>query len=149
MWQLTILGGLAFWAASIATSLLPIAAEYRAAYSNWSPQTVWVAALPVGLIIGGGVSYCLLRWFGAIPTRGPIRKAVMLSFVALVVATVLIDVPRSIHGSIDPWHYFLIGLAFNAARFLVLGLAIGYVYRRLDKPAAQASPYSKEICNEY
>jgi hypothetical protein len=32
---LTIGGGAAFWGATIATSLLPIAAKYRDAYSNW------------------------------------------------------------------------------------------------------------------
>ena len=55
LFKLTIAGGLVFWATSIATSLLPIAAEYRAAYSNWSIQTVWVYSLPLGMIIG----YCV------------------------------------------------------------------------------------------
>ena len=32
VFKLTIAGGLVFWATTIATSLLPIAAEYRAAY---------------------------------------------------------------------------------------------------------------------
>ena len=38
--KLTIMGGLVFWVTTIATSLLPIAAKYRAAYSNWSIHTV-------------------------------------------------------------------------------------------------------------
>jgi len=49
---LTIGGGVVFWATTIATSLLPIAAEYRAAFSNWKLQTVWVDSLLVGMIIG-------------------------------------------------------------------------------------------------
>ncbi len=52
LFKLTIGGGLVFWATTIATSLLPIAAEYRAAYSDWSIQTVWVVSLPMGMIIG-------------------------------------------------------------------------------------------------
>ena len=48
VFKLTIAGGLVFWATTIATSLLPIAAEYRAAYSNWSIQTVWVYLFAYG-----------------------------------------------------------------------------------------------------
>jgi len=36
LYKLTIGGGVVFWATTIATSLLPIAAEYRAAFSNWN-----------------------------------------------------------------------------------------------------------------
>ena len=72
LFKLTIGGGLVFWATTIATSLLPIAAEYRAAYSNWSIQTVWVASLPMGMIIGYCVSYFLLRYFDKIPSKDPI-----------------------------------------------------------------------------
>jgi Na+/phosphate symporter len=130
---LTIGGGVVFWATTIATSLLPIAAEYRAAFSNWSIQTVWVDSLLVGMIIGCCVSYFLLRFFDKIPTKNPILKSVILSFVALVIAIILIDVPRSflLPGPSDALHYFLIGVMFNVARFLFLGLVIGYLYKRL------------------
>ena len=130
---LTIGGGVVFWATTFVTSLLPIAAEYRAAYSNWSIQTVWVASLPAGMIIGCCVSYFLLRFFDKIPTKNPIIKSVILSFIALVIAIILIDVPQSFLplGSSDALYYFLIGVMFNAARFLSLGLVIGYLYKRL------------------
>lgn len=98
LFELTIGGGLVFWATTIATSLLPIAAEYRAAYSNWSIQTVWVASLPMGMIIGYCVSYFLLRYF------------------------------FGMSNSFDALHYFLIGVMFNVARFLLLGIVIGYLY---------------------
>jgi hypothetical protein len=49
---LTIGGGVVFWVTTIAISLLPIAAEYRSAFSKANIQTVWVASLPAGLIIG-------------------------------------------------------------------------------------------------
>jgi hypothetical protein len=132
---LTIGGGLVFWATTIATSLLPIAAEYRAAFSNWSIQTVWIDSLLVGMIIGCCVSYFLLRFFDKIPTRDPILKSVILTLIALVIAIILIDVPRSflLPGPSDALHYFLIGVMFNAARFLFLGLVIGYLYKSLYK----------------
>ena len=131
LFKLTIGGGVVFWVTTIVTSLLPIAAEYRAAFSNWSIQTVWVDSLFVGMIIGCFVSYFLLRFFDKIPTKNPILKSVILSFVALVIATILIDVPRSFHGSSDALYYFLIGAMFNLTRFLFLGIVIGYLYKRL------------------
>jgi hypothetical protein len=134
---LTIGGGLVFWATTIATSLLPIAADYRAAFSNWSIQTVWIDSLLVGMIIGCCVSHSLLRLFDKIPTKDPILKSVILSFVALVIAIILIDVPRSflLPGPSDALYYFLIGVMFNAARFLFLGLVIGYLYDKLNRGA--------------
>ena len=129
--KLTIGGGVVFWVTTIATSLLPIAAQYRAAFSNWSIQTVWVDSLLVGMTIGCCVSYSLLRFFEKIPTKDPILKSVLLSSIALSIATILIDVPRSFHGPSDALYYFLIGVLFNAARFLLLGLVIGYLYKRL------------------
>jgi Na+/phosphate symporter len=131
LFKLTIGGGMAFWATSIATSLLPIAAEYRSAYSNWSLQTVWVYSLLMGMIIGYGVSYFLLRYFDKIPSKNPILKSMIISFIALIIAVILIDVPQSFFGmsnSFDALYYFLIGVMFNAARFLLLGIVIGYLY---------------------
>jgi hypothetical protein len=130
---LTIGGGVVFWATTIATSLLPIAAEYRAAFSNWTMQTVWIDSLPAGMIVGCCVSYSLLHFFEKIPTKDAILKSLILSFVALVLAIILIDVPRSflLPGSNDASYYFLIGVLFNAARFLFLGFVIGHLYKRL------------------
>jgi hypothetical protein len=131
--MLTSAGGVVFWLTTIATSVLPIAAEYRAAFSNWRIQTVWIDSLIVGMLIAGCVSCSLLRSLGKIPTKDPVSKSVTLSLIALVIATLLIDVPRSflLPGPSDPLYYFLIGVMFNAARFLLLGLAIGCLYARL------------------
>jgi Na+/phosphate symporter len=131
LFRLTIGGGLVFWATTIATSLLPIAAEYRAAYSNWSIQTVWVGSLLIGMIIGFCVSYILLRYFDRIPSKNPILKSGIISFIALIIAVILIDVPQSFFGmsnSSAAMYYFLIGVMFNAARFLLLGIVIGCLY---------------------
>ena len=137
LFKLTIAGGLVFWATTIAMSLLPIAADYRAAYSDWSVQTVWVASLVMGLIIGYSVSYFLLFYFDKIPSKNPILKSVILSFIALVIAVILIDVPQSFFGtsnSSDAVYYFLIGVMLNAARFLLLGIGIGYLYHEHTMP---------------
>ena len=134
LYTLTAGGGLVFWATTIATSLLPIAAEYRAASSarSWSIQTVWVGSLLVGMIIACGVSYSLLRFFSRIPAKNPILKSAMLGLVALVIATILIDVPQSLLlGPRDAVQYFVIGTMLNAPRFLFLGMVIGRLYRRL------------------
>ena len=145
---LTIGGGGVFWATTIATSLLPIAAEYRAAFSNWSIQTVWVDSLFAGMIIGCGVSYSLLRFIKKNPTKNPIQRSTILSFIALVIAIILIDVPRSflLPGPSDALYYFLIGVMFNIARFLLLGIVIGYLYKKLYKgsnPIMVASKFAQ------
>jgi hypothetical protein len=125
-------GGLGFWIANFAISLTPIAAEYRAALSiSYLPMLL--EALLGGLIIGSGVSYCLLRFYDRVPTRNPILKSVILSLVALTVVTVLIEVPaKSLTTTSDPLRYFLIGVVFNGLRILALGLVIGYLYGWLD-----------------
>jgi len=130
--MLAIAGGLAFWAATIAISLLPIAAEYRAAESISNIQTVWVGGLLVGMIIGCGFSFFLLRFFDKIPTKNPILKSVVLSFIAFVIAMILLEAPASFRTS-DALYYLLIGVIFNVPRFLFVGIVMGYLYKRLYK----------------
>jgi hypothetical protein len=135
LYILTISGGIVFWATTFVTSLLPIAAEYRAAFSerSWNIQSVWVGSLLIGLIIGCWVSYSLLRFIEKNPTKNPIQKSMILSFIALVIAIILIDAPQSflLPGVSDAFHTFIIGSIFNAVRFLFLGFAIGYLYKKL------------------
>ena len=129
---LGVVGGLAFCAITIAISLLPIAAEYRAAESISNIQTVWVGGLLVGLIIGCFISYFLLRFFDKIPTNNPILKSVILSFIAFVIAMILLEAPASFRTS-DALYYLFIGVIFNVPRFLFVGIVIGYLYKRLYK----------------
>ena len=129
---LAISGGLVFWAATFATSLLPIAAEYRAAESISNIQTVWVGGLLIGMIIGCCLNYFLIRFFDKIPTKNPILKSVILSFIALVIVLILLEVPASFRTS-DALYYFLIGAMLNVPRFLFVGIVIGYLYKRLYK----------------
>jgi len=127
---LTIAGGLVFWVATIATSVLPIAAKYRAAFSNWSIQTVWVASLPMGLIIGCCVSYSFLRLITKVLVKKPIITAITVSSAALVIAIILIDIPMILKAPSGAVYYFLVGVVFNAVRFLFLGITIGYLYKK-------------------
>jgi len=121
----------AFWAITIAFSLLPIAAEFRAALSISYIQVVLVESLLGGMIIGCCVSYFLLRFFDKIPTKNPILKSEILSLVALVIALIMVQVAASRLGPSDALHVFLIGAMLNVPRFLFLGIVIGYLYRRL------------------
>lgn len=125
---LTLGGAMVFWVVTIITSLLPIAAQYRAAYSNWRIQTVWADSLSAGMVIACCVSYASLRLIQWHPSGDTMRISLGLSLLALTAATVLIDVPRSLIGQGAAPHYFLIGLMFNAARFLLLGAAIGFLH---------------------
>lgn len=124
-------GGLGFWVANFAISLTPIAAEYRAALSiSYLPMLL--EALLGGLIIGFCVSYSLLRFFDNIPTKNPILKSVILSFIVLIIVTMLIEVPaKFLTTTSDALRYFLIGAIFNGLRILSLGIVIGYLYGRL------------------
>ena len=132
---LTIAGGLAFWATTIALSLLPIAAEYRAALSLSYFQTVFVGALLAGLVIACCISFVLLRFFQKIPTTNAILKSEILSIVVLVISSIPVQVAASRLGPSEALHVFLIGAALNVPRFLVLGFVVGYLYRRLSGTA--------------
>lgn len=138
IWRRTLLlaigGGLGFWVANFAISLTPIAAEYRAALSiSYLPMLL--EALLGGLIIGFCFSYSLLRFFDRIPTRNTLLKAVTLSFIVLVIVTMLIEVPaKSLTTTSDALRYFLIGAMFNGLRIFALGGVIAYLYDRLNWP---------------
>jgi hypothetical protein len=138
---LAIGGGLAFWLANFAISRTPIAAEYRAALSiSYFPMLL--ESLIGGLIIGFFVSYPLLRFFDKIPTKNPILKSVILSFIVLTIVTISIGGPSSFLATSNVWRYFLIGTIINVIRILALGIGIGYLYRRLNTgfdPSANTS----------
>ncbi len=124
--ELAVAGGAAFWAANFAISRTPIAAEYRAALSISYLPMVLVESLIGGLVIGFCVSYFLLRFFEKIPTKNPILKSVILSFVVLLVIETFTALLNLSNLSV----YLLIGAGINVLRFLALGIVIGYVYDR-------------------
>ena len=129
--KLALAGGVAFWATTFATSLLPIAAEYRSALSIAYVPMVLVESLIGGLIVGLLVSFFLLRIYEALPTESPTLKAEILSVVALVVLTIVTWGAGSLAEPSDASRYFLIGTVLNLPRFLALGIAVGYFYKRL------------------
>lgn len=136
---LAVGGGLAFWLVNFAISLTPLAAEYRAAHSiSYLPMLL--EALFGGSIMGLFVSYFLLRLSDRSPTKDPILTSVLLSLIALIAVTLLIEVPaKSFAATSDPLRYFLIAALFNAARILVLGVIIGSLYGRLYGRATTAT----------
>ena len=145
---LAIGGGVAFWVANFGISRTLIAAEYRAALSiSYLPMLL--ESLLGGLIIGFCVSYFLLRFFNKIPTKNPILKSAILSLIALIIVTVLIEVPASfLTPTSDALRYFIIGAIFNVLRILALGIVIGYLYKRLYKrfnPSIVVSEAAKRI----
>src|SRR4030043_571553 len=126
--KLTLAGGAAFWITDFVISVSPIAAEYRAAFSiSYLPMAL-VEALVGGLIISCCVSYFLLRFFDKIPTQNPILKALILSFVAMLMIEVLSTLVNPSNASV----YLLIDTGMNVPRFLALGIVVGHLYEKLN-----------------
>ena len=130
---MAIAGGLGFWAANLAISLTPIAAEYRAALSiPYLPMLL--EALVGGLVLGVCVAYPLVRY----PSNGStLVRSVVLSAIALGIVTLVLELPsKFLGGSADPLRYVLIGLLFNVIRIAALAVGIGLVAgRRTAVPA--------------
>ncbi len=125
--KLTIAGGAAFWIVDFAISLSPIAAEYMAAFSISSLPLALVEAFVGGLVIACFVSFFLLRFFDKIPTKNPILKSLILSFVAVVV----IEVLSTFGNPSNAYVFLLVDTVMNIPRILALGIVIGYLYKRL------------------
>jgi uncharacterized protein YacL len=128
LYKLTVAGGAAFWITDFVIAVSPIAAEYKAAFSISSLPVALVEALVGGLIIGCCVSYLLLRFFDKIPTKNPILKALILSFVAMVLIEILSTLAHPNNASV----YLLIDTGMNVPRFLALGMVVGHLYDKLN-----------------
>jgi hypothetical protein len=129
---LATVGALGFWFANLAISRTSMAAEYRAALSiEYAPMLL--EALFGGLILGVCVSFALLRFFDKLPMENPILKSVVLSSIALIAVTALVELPaKFLAPTPDAFRYFLIGGLFNVIRILALGVVVGYLYERLN-----------------
>ena len=86
-----------------------------------------VTAFIGGLAIAFCVSYFLLRFFNKIPTKNPIPKALILSFVVLVI----IEVLSTFGNPSNAYVYLLVDTVMNIPRLLALGIVVGYLYKRL------------------
>lgn len=128
-WVRAITGAGAFWLANLVISLTPIAAEYRSALSITYVPMLLEAAVG-GLLVAGGVVLVLARFPDHVPGREPLGKALALAAAALVLLTVLVEVPSKLSSDLaDPGRWLLVGAAFNTIRLLALGVAIGLVTR--------------------
>jgi hypothetical protein len=94
----------------------------------------------------------LLRFFDKIPTKNPILKSVTLSFIILLIVTMLIEVPaKFLVPTSDALRLFLVGTMFNVIRIPALGIVIGYQYKRLYEgfsPSVVASRTAKLDMNQ-
>jgi glycerol uptake facilitator-like aquaporin len=71
--------------------------------------------------------------YGRIPGEGPVRKSLELGLVALILVTLLIEVPAKFFTpTSDALRYFLIGTALNGLRIFALAVTIGYLFGRVD-----------------
>ena len=132
MSALAVAGAAGFWLANLAVSLTPLAADYRAAMSiAYLPMLV--EAFVGGLAISSCVSFGLVRFGDRIRCGSPITKSLMLSLVALVVVTLLVEVPAKFTTTTDPLRYFLVATLINGIRMLAMGLVIGSLYGRLER----------------
>jgi uncharacterized protein YacL len=122
--MLAAAGSAAFWIIDFVISVSPIAAEYKAAFSISSLPVALVEALAGGVVIAVCVSLFLLRFFDRIPGKKPIFKALILSFLAMVMIEVLSTLINPNNATL----YLLIDTGMNAPRFLALGLVIGHVF---------------------
>jgi hypothetical protein len=128
-WRPAIAGAVAFWSANLVISVTPIAAAYRSALSiAYVPMLVEAAV--GGLLIASVVSLVLARYPEGVPGSGPLGRALWLSAAALILLTVVVELPSKLRSGVsDPGHWLLVATAFNVLRLLALGLAIGLVTR--------------------
>ena len=117
-------GGVAFWIIDLVISVSPIASEYKAAFSISSLPVALIEALVGGMAIALCVSFFLFRFFDKVPGKKPIFKALILSFVVMVMIEVFSTLGDPSHASV----YLLLDTGMNAPRFLALGLVIGYLF---------------------
>jgi hypothetical protein len=119
----------AFWLANLVISLTAVAAAYRSALSI-AHVPMLVEAAAGGLVVAGAVAFVLTRFPERVPGGGPLRKALLLALGALVLLTVLLEVPAKMRSGVaDSGRWLLVATAFNTIRILTLGLSIGVVTR--------------------
>jgi hypothetical protein len=128
-WGPALAGAAAFWLANLGISLTPVAASYRSALSiAYGPMLLEAAA--GGLVVAGAVAFLLTRFPGRVPGSAPVGKALVLALGALVLLTVLLEVPAKVRSDVaDAGHWLLVATFFNAVRVLALGVAVGLVAR--------------------
>ena len=117
------------WLANLVISMTRVDAAYRSALSiSYVPMLVEAAA--GGLLASGALILLLARYRERVPGAGQVRKALLFGMGALVLLTVLVEVPSKLRSGVaDPGHWLLVATVFNAIRVLALGVTIGLVTR--------------------
>ena len=128
-WVPALAGAAAFWVANLVISWTPVAAGYRSALSiRYLPMLVEAAV--GGLLVAAAMAFLLVRYPQRIPGAGPLRKALLLAVGALVLLTVLVEVPSKLGSDLaDPGHWLLVATVFNVIRILALAFTIGLLTR--------------------
>lgn len=124
-----LVGAAAFWLANFVISLTPVAAGYRSALSiAYVPMLVEAAV--GGMVVAVAVALPLARYPQRVPGTAPLTKAFLLGLCALVVLTVVVEVPSKLGSEVtDSGHWLLVATVFNAIRVLALAAAVGLVVR--------------------
>jgi hypothetical protein len=122
-------GAVAFWLANLVISITPVAATYRSTLGiDYGPMLAQAAA--GGLVLAAAVASLLSRVPDRLPGGGPVRQALLLALVALVLLTGFLEAPAKARtGVADPTHLLFVATIFNTIRILALGLGIGLVTR--------------------
>lgn len=126
-WVAALAGAGAFWLTNLAISLTPVAAAYRSAQSiRYVPMLVEAAV--GGLVIASAVAFLLTRFPGQVPGGGVVRKALLLALGALILLTVLLEMPAKLRSDLpDSGQWLLVATVFNTVRILALGVSVGGV----------------------
>lgn len=141
---LTLVGGAAFWSANFAVSLTPTAATYRSALSIGYVAMLVEAAVG-GLVVAGVIALLLLRFPGRIPGGSTMREVLFLAGCALIVLTVLTEVPSKLGADLDePGRWLVVATVINLIRVPALGIAIGLVMRSREVRAERHRLAGKE-----
>ncbi|MGV1007276.1 MAG: hypothetical protein ACOYBY_01550 [Dermatophilaceae bacterium] len=128
-WIPALAGAASFWLANLVVSMTSVAAGYRSALSiPYVPMLVEAAA--GGLVLAGAVALVLARYPQRVPGAGPLRKALLLALAAVVLLTVLVEVPSKLRSDLaEPGYWLAVATVFNAIRILALGVTIGLLTR--------------------
>ena len=128
-WRHALVGAMAFWVANLFVSWTPVAAAYRSAMSI-EYLSMLVEAAVGGLVVSSAVSVALLRLRRRVPGIGVMRQALALSAIALLLLTLVVEVPSKLRSGVaDPGHWLIVASMFNVVRILALGVAVGLVIR--------------------
>ena len=98
-----------------------------------------------GLVVSSAVSVVLFRYHGRLPGSGPLPQALLLSGIALLLLTLLVEVPSKLHsGAADAAHWLVVAGMFNVVRIVCLGAAIGLAMRRAGLSSLRASRATRD-----